>query len=138
MAGKTSAVIVTATCLLAAICAAGFCFLSHGVTAFAKIECDAPEHCSQKDMDAAVQIVKAKFRSDFDGCIMQKLVYCESEVQSKIEYGSEYAGVIVLRADYLRIPSLSDIEFSGGSGECEWIVVQNTDGLWELKAFGPA
>lgn len=133
---KSSAAVVTAVCVLSAICAAGLYFTWHGITLFAEVDYSPDDCFSEEDLKTAVRLAKSEFRGTFDGCILQAIEYDAEASEHEVIQDSRYAGAIFLRSEYLAVAPFASEEWGSGSAVISWIVMQNDNGVWKLKSYG--
>ena len=132
MKGKSSAAVVTAVCVLSAICAAGLYFSRHGITLFAKVDDSTDNRFSADDMDTAIRLAKTEFRAQYDGCILKTIGY-DADADA---YPAAQSDALVLYSEYLRVTPFADSGFGSGQTYCRWVFQKNSSGIWELEVYG--
>lgn len=133
MKGKLSGVIVGAVCVFTAICAGGLYFATHGLTLGAEVKLNDSDYFSQDDINTAAKLVMQSFRQNFDGCIMRTLT---NRTKPDTESSSDYAGEIILTAEYQPFPPFAAPELGSSISECSFTVSRDTNGLWVVRALG--
>lgn len=96
---------------------------------------------SQDDINAAVDIIKKEFKSDWKGCSLTEIRYAGDEITKEHQEWSERNNadeVIVLLSSF-------DVDSSGGDGslnpnstydEWKWILVRSNGGQWKHVDHG--
>lgn len=96
---------------------------------------------SQDDINAAVDIIKKEFKSDWKGCSLTEIRYAGDEITKEYQKWSERNNadeVIVLLSSF-------DVGSSGGDGslnpnstydEWKWILVRSNGGQWKHVDHG--
>lgn len=96
---------------------------------------------SQDDINAAVDIIKKEFKSDWKGCSLTEIRYAGDEITKEHQKWSERNNadeVIVLLSSF-------DVDSSGGDGslnpnstydEWKWILVRSNGGQWKHVDHG--
>ena len=102
---------------------------------------DESEVYSEEEIIAAMDVVEAFFKKEYDGCKLNNLEYIEElSVEAADEWAEQY-----LAEEAIVLISSFDVDSSGGDGSLEpnetydnwqWILTRNEGEDWTLQTWG--
>lgn len=92
---------------------------------------------SQAELEQALETVTDTFRSDFQSCQLQSLIYDEERSDRYKSESYDTPETIILFSDFIGVPTpILDDTIEGQQKDWHWILRQDDDGEWELLTWG--